>query len=132
MKRQAVFTGIILLQGILDSSISSNSVLCAFLRFPGILWVGTQSGLNRYVASRDRFITYSTKDGLPSNLIMQFWRIGDILSGSVPIFGMPVFSPIVSVFSRYDLADGLQNYEYNLELLFAVAQERFFSEVSQV
>jgi Predicted periplasmic ligand-binding sensor domain len=51
------------------SGISSSQITCITEDKNGVIWVGTNGGLNKYVSEKDNFDHYFVQDGLPSNYI---------------------------------------------------------------
>ena len=49
------------------NSISSNTIDCFYNDGKGTVWIGTAWGLDRFDKKTERFIAYTTKDGLPDN-----------------------------------------------------------------
>ncbi len=73
-------------------------------------WDG--SGLCRYNRKTDDFTTYSEEDGLPNNLIN---AILEDNSGNIWLstnMGMVQFNSKSGLFTTFNLADGLQSYEF--------------------
>lgn len=54
-----------------DRSIGSDRIYCLMEGADGTIWIGTKGGgLNRYCPEKDDFRRYTTKDGLPNNVVM--------------------------------------------------------------
>jgi len=53
-----------------DDGLPSNSVLTVMEDNMGMIWMSTLNGLARLDPNTDRFVTYKTKDGLPSDAFM--------------------------------------------------------------
>ena len=49
--------------------LSSSQITSITQDTTGVLWIGTASGLNKYIDNEDTFYHYFIKDGLPSNYI---------------------------------------------------------------
>ncbi|MBP7864674.1 MAG: hypothetical protein KA419_01895 [Acidobacteria bacterium] len=96
-----------------SAGISSDFVRCLHLDDRGILWVGTDLGLNRYDPARAEWKLYTTRDGLPSDVVYailpdafgRFW-----LSTN---HGLSCFEPARASFWNFDRRDGLQSNEFN-------------------
>jgi len=98
-------------------SLSSNVTLCVHddLTDPDTyLWVGTKgSGLNKMNKKTGKFQHFTTKDGLPDNVVYgilpddegNFW-----LSTNR---GLSKFNPTTETFTNFVKADGLQDDEFN-------------------
>ena len=95
-------------------SISNNEITCLQEDASGNLWVGTMSGLNLFYKNTETFIVFSEKDGLPNNLIYAIEQdaIGKIWVSTNK--GLASINPSSWEISRYDMADGLQDYEFNI------------------
>lgn len=99
------------------ASLSSNFILSINndRRQPGrYLWIGTKGGgLNRMDKQTGRFIRYSTKDGLPNNVvygILPDERDNLWLSTNK---GLSQFNPFTIRFRNFDVSYGLQSNEFN-------------------
>jgi two-component system sensor histidine kinase ChiS len=94
-------------------SISNNRIRCFHEDPGGTLWVGTDHGLNKMDRATGRFIAYTTKDGLPNNVIYSilpdrhgnFWLTTN--------HGLSRFNPVDLSIRNYDEEDGLQSNEFN-------------------
>ncbi|MXV50310.1 hypothetical protein GS399_04945 [Pedobacter sp. HMF7647] len=78
------------------------------------LWVGTKGGgLNRLDKKTGSFIHFTTKDGLPNNVVygLQFDRKGRLWMSTNK--GISGFNTSDKQFRNYDVADGLQSNEFN-------------------
>ncbi len=95
-------------------SISNNEITRLHEDNSGNLWVGTISGLNLFYKNTETFIVFSEKDGLPNNLI---YAIEQDALGRIWVStnrGLASINPSSWEITRYDMADGLQNYEFNI------------------
>jgi signal transduction histidine kinase len=97
-------------------SISDNRILCLFTdpqNPDSILWVGTTNGLNKMNIRDKTFVRYSTKDGLPNDVIY------GILADDQHNFwistnrGLCRFNPSTLETRTYTKKDGLQHNEFN-------------------
>lgn len=95
-------------------SIPSNSIYSLLCTQNNQLWVGTNAGLCRYNPTTDDFRVLTEIEGLPNNTIyaMQDDNHGNIWMTTNK--GIIKFEPAGETFTTYDLADGLQGYEFNL------------------
>ena len=78
------------------------------------LWIGTARGLCLYNRNTSTFTCYSTKDGLPSNLI--YGVVADESTQSLWMStsnGLSRFSLESKTFKNYDVSDGLQDSVFN-------------------
>ncbi|HTF28748.1 MAG TPA: triple tyrosine motif-containing protein, partial [Flavitalea sp.] len=99
------------------SSISNNHVLsfCQDVSDPSrYLWVGTKGGgLNRLDKSTGEFKRYTTKDGLPNNVI---YGIETDYAGNLWLStnkGIAEFNVHTGLVRKFDVNDGLQGNEFN-------------------
>lgn len=98
------------------NSLSDNRIISLFLDNKNILWIGTHGGgLNKLDLSDPgeyNFISYSEKDGLPSNVI---YGILNDNEGNIWIStnnGLSKFNPSTGEFRNYDESDGLQSNQF--------------------
>ena len=100
------------------NSISSAGIRGIFEEAPGILWIGTENGLNNYNESENRFIKYFEKDGLPNSFV---YGILPDTKGNLWIStnrGLSKFNPKEKTFRNYTIEDGLQASEFNTGAFF--------------
>ena len=94
------------------TSLANDAVHCIAQDMKNRLWIGTSGGLCRYDPQTDAFVTYLTRDGLPSD------TIGGIIedqSGNLWLstaHGLSKFDPHTETFKNYDASDGLLNYDF--------------------
>lgn len=114
-------------------SLSHNGVMSICEEPPGTLWIGTSHGLNRFDTEREEFTRYTTKDGLPNDVI---YGVLPDDQGNLWVStnkGLSRFDPRVGQFKNYDLEDGLQSREFNSGAFFKSARgEMFFGGVNGV
>jgi len=94
-------------------SIPSNSIYSLLYTQNKQLWVGTNAGLCRYNPSSDDFWVLTEVVGLPNNTI---YAMQDDAHGNIWLTtnkGIVKFEPAGEIFTTYDLADGIQGYEFN-------------------
>ncbi len=75
--------------------------------------IGTTDGLNKLDIKTHTFSVYSTKDGLPDNVIYSIIidQDGNLwLSSNI---GLSKFNPYNKVVTNFTPSDGLQGYEFN-------------------
>jgi signal transduction histidine kinase/streptogramin lyase len=88
-------------------TLSDNRINSLHFDRSGTLWVGTQSGLNRFESQTGRFTTYTRRDGLPGS------TIGAILDDEEGNFwigtnnGLAKFNPQSRTVKTYATPDGL-------------------------
>lgn len=100
-----------------ETSLSNNIIfsLCADPKNPGkYLWVGTNGfGLDRLDISSGKFTHFTTKEGLPNDVVY------GVLSDDVDNLwistnkGLSNFNPETRKFLNYEAKDGLQSNEFN-------------------
>lgn len=94
-------------------SISSNNVYCVHESLSGDIYIGTESGLNRFDEITQTFAHFNTSNGLVNDVV---YRIENDLLGRLWIStneGLSCFDPIKKTFRNYDREDGLQANEFN-------------------
>lgn len=94
-------------------SISSNRILSLYYG-NNILWVGTDRGLNKMDMENNSFDVFTTKNGLPNNII--YGILGDeddnlYLSTN---YGLSQFNTKKNTFVNYSTQDGLPSIEFNM------------------
>lgn len=95
------------------ASLSDNGVWAIHEDESGVLWVGTQAGLNRLDPRSGRFTHYREKDGLPNSSII---CIEEDRNGNLWLStnnGLVRLNPILMRFRTYDVSHGLQSNEFN-------------------
>ena len=93
-------------------SLSSNIVNCIFKDKNGVLWIGTQNGLNRFNKKENSFTKFFTTDGLSSN---EIYGILEDDNGNLWIstsFGLNKYNPQTNHFKPYYEPDGLQSNQF--------------------
>ncbi|MBP1693362.1 MAG: signal transduction histidine kinase, partial [Chloroflexi bacterium] len=94
-------------------SLIDNAVWSIYEDQRGMLWVGTQSGLDRLDRFSDTFIHFPELDRLPNNSIL---CILDDADGNLWIStnnGLIRFNPLSGKSRKFDVSDGLQSNEFN-------------------
>ncbi|HKH91731.1 MAG TPA: two-component regulator propeller domain-containing protein, partial [Gemmatimonadaceae bacterium] len=94
--------------------ISGTSVQALVESEPGIVWIGTENGLDRLDRRTNKLQHFTEADGLPGSAVngiaidgsSQFWISGDR--------GMVRFDPATRRAKSYTVADGLQGSEFNI------------------
>ena len=115
-------------------SLSNNRIKCIYVAGNGVLWIGTDGGgLNRFAAAQERFVIYTTKDGLPNDVIYGILEDakGDLWLSTNQ--GLSHFDLRASTFKNYQAGDGLQGNEFNTGAHFKSASgEMFFGGINGV
>jgi ligand-binding sensor domain-containing protein/serine phosphatase RsbU (regulator of sigma subunit) len=96
-------------------SISSDNILSIHMDERERLWIGTSgAGLNLYDRETGSFTHFTTRDGLPNNVIYEILSDdqGNLWLGTN--LGLSRFSPDTQEVRNFDLEDGLQSNEYNV------------------
>ena len=100
-----------------EGSLSSNIIfsLCADPRQPEkYLWVGTNgAGLNRMDITTGKFAHFTTKDGLPNDVVYGILSDEDANLWISTNKGLSRFTPSTNNFLNYEAKDGLQSNEFN-------------------
>ncbi|WP_221412689.1 two-component regulator propeller domain-containing protein [Fulvivirga lutimaris] len=105
--------------------LKGQRVLSLFEDPKGNVWVGTISGLLCLDRSKRSFVKYTTKDGLPNDVIC---AISSDDSNNIWIstnHGISKFNPLDSSFLNYYYHDGLQGNEFSKRALFKDDEGRF-------
>ena len=96
-----------------SDGLSSSQITSITQDTSGVLWIGTASGLNKYIEDDDTFVHYFIKDGLPSNYIT-----GIVVDGNNNLWissknGISFFNQINSSFINYGVSDGIGNIDFH-------------------
>jgi len=103
------------------STISSMSVNIIMEDQTGTLWVGTANGLNKFDPQTESFTTYTTKNGLPNDMIYAILEDDQGYLWISTNLGLSRFDPGNETFENFDYNDGLQSNEFNI---YAAAKTR--------
>ncbi len=84
----------------------------------GLLWFATESGLLRFDPETEHFTSYTTRDGLPDNVVQCILpdQAGDLWISTNN--GISRFNPRESSFLNYHESDGLQGEQFNRKACF--------------
>ena len=94
-------------------SLSDDNVNALFIDHSGIIWVGTQTGLDRFDPAKGVFTVYYERDGLPNNNvtgILEDKRGGLWLATNN---GLSRFNPGEKTFKNYYESDGILANEFS-------------------
>ena len=95
-------------------SLSVNAVKSLYCDSRGYLWVGTMGGgLNRFDYKKEEFVSFTTKDGLPDNVV--YGIVPDPKTGNLWLStnkGLSCYSMFTGTFINYDVHDGLQSNQF--------------------
>jgi len=97
-----------------SSSINVNIVFSVFEDSKGRVWVGTYGGgLALFNLKTGKFKSYTTKNGLPNDVI---YGIEEDAGGNLWLstnVGLAKFNPETEAIQKFDVNDGLQSNEFN-------------------
>jgi signal transduction histidine kinase/streptogramin lyase len=99
-------------------SLSEDSVWAIQESADGSLWLGTQSGLNRFDPQTQTFKRYTEKQGLPNISILGILKDNDEHLWLTTENGLAKLDLRAAKFTTYDLTDGLQGNEFNSNAFF--------------
>jgi signal transduction histidine kinase len=93
-----------------DTSKTTEQINCIFEDHKGTLWIGSSGGLHQMV-NRNKFISYTTLDGLPVNFVQGILEDakGNLWLGTSK--GLTLFNPTAKTFKTFDESDGLLSNE---------------------
>ncbi len=116
------------------NSLSHNSVKTILIAPDGVLWIGTEEGLNSYDPVRDRWRVYRTSDGLANDFVYGVLMDGDRrlwVSTNKGLSRIATIDPEHPQIRNYTTDDGLQSYEFNTNVYFKASNgEMFFGGVN--
>ncbi len=96
------------------NSLSNDRVFCFFEDRDGYLWMGTGGGgLSRFDWKKNLWKTYTTNDGLPSDVIYGILEDKKNNLWLSTNGGLSQFDPVRVHFRNYDTEDGVQSNEFN-------------------
>ncbi len=100
-----------------DTTDVSDRINCILEDRRGRLWIGSYAGLHQMV-DEGHFITYTTRDGLPVNIVQGILedRQGMLWLGTT--HGLCRFNPDTRSIETFDESDGLQTSEFRKKAFF--------------
>ncbi|MGB8952308.1 MAG: two-component regulator propeller domain-containing protein [Candidatus Aminicenantales bacterium] len=108
-------------------SLRHNFILSLCKDSKGNLWVGTAGGgLELFDRKTGQFIHFTTKNGLPNNVV---YGIAEDRMGHLWLstnHGLSRFNPETRTFKNYDVSDGLQSNEFNYNAFYKNRQGEIF------
>jgi ligand-binding sensor domain-containing protein/signal transduction histidine kinase len=89
-----------------------NVVQSVYVSASGVIWIGTQNGLNELDPATGKFKGYDTGDGMPANFVSCLIEDdrGDLWLSTTR--GISRFDPQSHAFSNYSVSDGLPGYDF--------------------
>lgn len=97
-----------------SKSISNNFIKCIYQDSKKRLWIGTNGGgLNLFEKTTESFIKFTSKDGLPNDVVYGIVEDYDRNLWLSTNNGISKFDPEKKSFTNYDVRDGLQSNEFN-------------------
>jgi signal transduction histidine kinase len=114
------------------NSLSGNSITSMYEDMEGTLWIGTQSGLNKFDKNTDKFTRYTDSNGLPDNSVRGILQdnYGNLWVSTVK--GLTRFNPVTEEFRNYGTADGLPNIFLRNSCLKSESGELYFGSESGI
>jgi len=115
-----------------NNSISYNSIKSIYEDKNGNLWVGTNGGgINKMDRKNETFVSYTTKDGLPNNVVYGILEDDQGFLWLSTNKGISKFDPVNVTFKNYTTEDGLQSNEFNTNSFYSSsAGELFFGGIN--
>jgi len=96
-----------------SNSLSENSVWSILQSPDGLIWLGTQGGLNRYDPQTGQFKVYTERDGLRNATILGVLQDAKGFLWLTTNNGLAKLDPQSGAVRIYDKSDGLQGNEFN-------------------
>jgi signal transduction histidine kinase len=108
-----------------DSTKVSDQINCLFEDHNGTLWVGSSGGLHQMVSPM-KFVTYTSKDGLPVNFVQGILEDahGNLWLGTTK--GLVFFNTATKAFKTFDKSDGLISAELRRKSFFKSKEGRIY------
>jgi len=96
------------------NSISANKITCITEDSHGFIWIGTHSGgINKFDKAGGKFFHYSTKDGLPNDVVFGILEDANGFLWISTLNGLAKFNPRKETFRNYDVTDGIIHNQFN-------------------
>ncbi len=92
----------------------------------GLLWLATETGLVRLDPQTERYTTYTTREGLPDNVVQCILsdRSGNLWLSTNN--GLSVFDPRRNTFQNFHELDGLQGEQFNRKSCYEDSSGRMY------
>ncbi len=101
-------------------NLSNDMVKTIYFDSKGYVWIGTIDGLNKLDPRSGAIKKYFTKDGLPSNVIIDILEDGHYNLWISTTKGLSKFSPEKNTFHNYSIRDGLVTDDFNTFAAFRI------------
>jgi len=101
-----------------SNSLCDNFVVSLAEDSNGDIWIGTQTGANHYIRNEEKFIYYSTFNGLPGNLVYEILVDKNQNIWFATDNGLVQLDKKNNKFNIFTTFDGLQSNEFNLNAVF--------------
>ena len=96
------------------NSISANKVTCIMEDSHGYIWLGTHSGgINKFDKSTGKFYRFTTKHGLPNDVVFGILEDGKENLWISTLNGLSKFDMKTEKFRNYDVSDGITHNQFN-------------------
>ncbi|MFH0733302.1 MAG: two-component regulator propeller domain-containing protein [bacterium] len=114
------------------SSLSNNQINSIYEDKKGNFWIATWGGgLNLFDRKTKKFYIYTTKNGLPNNIVYGILEDDENYLWLSTNIGLSKFNPKTKTFVNFDYTDGLQGNEFNRNAHFkAVDGTLYFGGIS--
>ncbi len=112
-------------------TISSDVIYSILEDKQGTLWIGTNTGLNRFNKSDETFENISEKDGLPDSYIYGILEDDHGYLWLSSVGGLTKYDPVTKKVRNYDIRDRLQSNEFKYGSYYKARDgEMFFGGVN--
>jgi signal transduction histidine kinase/ligand-binding sensor domain-containing protein/DNA-binding response OmpR family regulator len=95
------------------NSLSNNFINSIYKDQGGVLWIGTNKGLNKYETGLQRWTRFSIENGLPHEVVYGIMEDNHSNLWLSTKKGLSRFDPGKGTFKNYDRRDGLQGDEFH-------------------
>jgi signal transduction histidine kinase/CheY-like chemotaxis protein/ligand-binding sensor domain-containing protein len=109
-----------------NGSLSNNNVTCLYEDKKGNIWLGTYMGLNLWKPATKSFTHYTTKDGLPGEIVFGILEDDDGNLWLSTNMGICRFNPTRNTYKNFTTEDGVQNNEFKPHCAFKSKSGSFY------
>jgi len=95
------------------NSLDDDNVWAIYRSKSGVLWLGTQGGLNRFDPSTESFKVFREPNGLQGEIVYGIMEDETGFLWLTTNNGLARFDPLTETFIVYDSSNGLQSNEFN-------------------